>query len=352
MAFSKICGLLALVILLAPPVNAQDLTIATVTRPPFSMVEDGKHTGFSIDLWKALAEDLGKNYEIRRVDEFQEMLRQASAGEVDAAVANISITASRESILDFSHPIFGSGLQIMVPTDHRSDLRLLRVIFSTDILLAIAFAFALLFGGGMLMWRLERDAQPYFDKTAKQVMFPAFWWALNLVVNGGFEERVPRTFFGRIFGVLLVLSSLFIVSIFVAKVTAVLTVDAIQSSINSVNDLYGKRVATIADSTASAHLETRELRYIGYPNLENMLNDFEAGELDAIVFDAPILAYYTTQNHEATLVGPVFLRENYGIAMPSESDLAEPLNRSLLKLRENGTYNRIYRKWFGASIGG
>ena len=34
---------------------------------------------------------------------------------VDLAIANISITSEREKIMDFSQPIYDSGLQILVP---------------------------------------------------------------------------------------------------------------------------------------------------------------------------------------------------------------------------------------------
>jgi polar amino acid transport system substrate-binding protein len=80
-----------------------------------------------------------------------------------------------------------------------------------------------------------------------------------------------------------------------------------------------------------------------------MFAAFEDGTVEAIVFDAPILAYYANTHAKAgaKLVGQVFLPENYGIALPSGSELAEPINQSLLKLRENGTYTDIYRKWFG-----
>ncbi|NIP24394.1 MAG: transporter substrate-binding domain-containing protein, partial [Phycisphaerae bacterium] len=32
------------------------------------------------------------------------------------------------------------------------------------------------------------------------------------------------------------------------------------------------------------------------------------------------------------------------------SELREPVNRTLLKLKENGTYDGIYEKWFGKAI--
>lgn len=312
------------------------------------MMESGVDTGFSVDLWQALATDLDLEFAFQRVDGFGEMLDLVRTSQVDAAIANISITASREAEFDFSQPIFESGLQILAHSDQQTDLSIFSAIFSRDMLTAIILAFVMLLGGGMLMWRLERKEQPYFDQPAKKALFPAFWWALNLVVNGGFEERVPRTVFGRIFGVFLVISSLFIVSIFVAKITAVLTVDAIQNSVNSVTDLNRQHVGTIDGSTASNFLNNRDITYQGYADLDTMLEDFEARTIDAVVFDAPVLAYYANKSRGAAkLVGPIFQRESYGIALPTGSALSEPLNQSLLRLREDGTYETLYRKWFG-----
>ncbi len=349
----QICAMILLAFALAArPAIAQELRIATVERPPFAMKGDGGEvTGFSIDLWKALAADMGMNSQIEMAPSFPEMLRRVESGEVDGAVANISITLDREKRMDFSQPIFASGLQIMIPEAGGGPSPILQALLSREILIALLLALALLFGGGMLMWVFERKQQEYFRKPAGKALFPAFWWALNLVVNGGFEERVPQSRPGRIFAVLLVISSLFIVSLFVAKITATITVDAIQSNVSSLSDLYGKRVATISESTASAFLDTRNIRYRGYESLDPMIADFEAGRLDAVVFDAPILAYYanTRGRGKARMAGAVFRPENYGIALPQGSRLAVQINRSLLNLRENGTHEEIYRKWFGST---
>lgn len=349
--------LMALIVgLLGAPAQAQDevpdkIRLATVTRSPFSMVENGGDAGFSIDLWHALMLDIGRETKIRRVDTFVEMLDLVRNGEVDAAIANISITAEREVTMDFSHPIFEGGLQLMVHPDTRTGNSLLSALLSIELLLAIAAAFGLLFVVGMLMWVFERERQPYFDMPAHKAIFPSFWWALNLLVNGGFEERQPRSAPGRVLAVILVVASLFLVSAFVARITASMTVDAIENSITSVDDLYGRRVGTTQNSTAAAYLDRRELRYVGYNDLGVLLADFEEGRLDAVVFDAPILAYYANRvgADTAQLVGPIFLPENYGIALPSGSALAELLNQSLLKLRESGEYDAIRRRWFGSS---
>ncbi|WP_170571673.1 transporter substrate-binding domain-containing protein [Ruegeria atlantica] len=329
--------------------QSQTLTVTTVTRPPFSYVEDGAQTGFSMDLLQALAQSLNWDYSVNRVEGFADMLGAVQDGSADLAIANISITASRETQMDFSQPIFESGLQIMVPSEAARQPSLLHALLSRELFIAIGLAFALLLGGGMLMWSFERRSQPYFDRKLKEAWFPSFWWALNLVVNGGFEERMPRTPFGRLLGVILVISSLFIVSVFTARITSVMTVDAISGNVNSVNDLYGKQVGTISGSTAANFLNRREIEFTGYSGLEEMLTAFENKSVDAVVFDAPILSYYASHEGRriATMTGGVFMRENYGITFPTGSPLVEDVNQALLALREDGTYDEIYRKWFG-----
>ncbi|WP_293572971.1 transporter substrate-binding domain-containing protein [Phaeobacter sp.] len=340
---------LFLITLLGGPAAAEILTISTVTRPPFSMPDGDRETGFSIDLVRSIADRLGWEYEIVRTDTFGGMLDLVEDGAVDMAAANISITAARETVMDFSHPIFESGLRIMVSADDVSQPSLLRVLFSADLMIAIVVAVVLLMGGGMMMWGLERRAQPYFDRPLKEAWFPSFWWALNLVVNGGFEERVPRTPIGRVFGVILVVASLFVVSLFVAKITAVMTVEAISGSINSVNDLYGKKVSTISESTAARFLDRRDISYRGYTDLTTLLQDFETGAADVVVFDAPVLDHYMERDGQAHghPVGQVFLREDYGLLLPDGSPHLEQVNQTLLALRESGEYADIYRKWFG-----
>ena len=73
------------------------------------------------------------------------------------------------------------------------------------------------------------------------------------------------------------------------------------------------------------------------------------GEVAAVVFDAPTLLSYARRRGgaEVDIVGDLFDPQPYGIALPEGSPLREPINRALLGMRENGQYDRIYRKYFG-----
>ncbi len=329
--------------------DRESLTISTVTRAPFSMEIDGQDAGFSIDLLAAVATELNLDISYLRKDSFAEMLEAVQAGEADGAIANISITAERERVMDFTQPIFDSGIQVMMPSGESGASAVLGAIFTRQIALSILGALVLLFGGGMLMWLFERRHQEYFDRTAKDAGFPAFWWALNLVVNGGFEERVPQSRGGRFFAVILVVSSLFIVSIFVAQITAALTVNAIQSNIESISDLEGRKVGTITGSTSAAFLDQRGIGPIAFDNLDALFAGFEAGDLDAVAFDGPILAYYVREGGQgqAELLERIYRPENYGMAFPTGSELREDVDQAMLRLREDGTYEQLLIKWFG-----
>ena len=333
------------------PVIAQQaaLEFNTVERPPFSFQNKGEPTGFSIDLMKAVAQDIGRDMRFTYVDNFAAMLGNVEAERVDGAIANISITADREAIIDFSQPFFESGLQIMV-SGTATEPSIWRVILRWDLLVAIVVAFGVLFALGFLMWLAERGKQEYFDRPAGEALFPSFWWALNLVVNGGFEERMPRSAIGRLLGVLMVVSSLFIVSIFVANITASLTVEAISGSIQSLEDLDGRKVATTTGSTSSRLLADRSIPHLTLDTFADLIVAFEHGEIDAVVFDGPILAYYvkTRGQGRARLIDREFRRENYGIALPQGSQLREPINRAILRLKETGAYQDLVARWFGA----
>lgn len=333
---------------------AQNIRVATVEREPFSMSTKTGYAGFSIDLMNHVAAELGINVTYENFDSFSGMLEAVESGAFDAAIANISITAEREKRMDFSQPMFDSGIQVMVPVTNGFSGSIVNALFTRDIGIAILAALGLLFGGGMLMWLFERRAQPYFDRPLHEAGFPAFWWALNLVVNGGFEERMPQSRPGRLFAVVLVVSSLFVVSIFVAQITAAMTVNAINESIGDLSDLDGKKVGTIEGSTSADFLELRDLNHVGFVNTDELFQAFESEILDAVVFDGPILAYYVAvkAEREARVLDRVYRPENYGIAFPSGSELHERIDQALLELRENGTFSALSNEWFGSTHGG
>ena len=97
--------------------TAQDLVVATDTAfVPFELKEGDKYVGFDIDLWDAIATEIGVTYELRPMD-FSGIIPALQTGQVDVALAGITITEERQAVIDFSDGYYDSGLLLMVPTD-------------------------------------------------------------------------------------------------------------------------------------------------------------------------------------------------------------------------------------------
>ena len=150
-------SILALLLLLFTllPVQADPtvINVATVERPPFVMKRGTGHIGYSIELWDAIAKELKVNYDLRVYETFPDMLNSVKNKENDLAVANITITSERERHFDFSHPIFLSGLQIMLSKNRPSGfMGTLNAILKSGILKVLGGALLILLLVAHLIW--------------------------------------------------------------------------------------------------------------------------------------------------------------------------------------------------------
>ncbi len=89
---------------------------------------------------------------------------------------------------------------------------------------------------------------------------------------------------------------------------------------------------------------------VPFPEPEPALNALAAGELDAVIVDIPVIISYIRTHPDAGLRitgGPV-TDESYAIAVnQKKSDVLALLNRALSTVRENGTYDQLFNRWFG-----
>ncbi len=97
--------------------RAQDLVVAIDTAfVPFEFKEGDKYVGFDIDMWDAIAQEIGVTYELRPMD-FAGIIPALQTGQVDVALAGITIKPERQEVIDFSDGYYDSGLLLMVPAD-------------------------------------------------------------------------------------------------------------------------------------------------------------------------------------------------------------------------------------------
>ena len=100
----------------AGAVNAQNnvLRVATdATFPPMEFVENGKKTGFDVELVEAVAAKMGKKVEWIDID-FKGLVPGLVAKRYEMAVSAIYITDERKKVVDFTQPYYAGGLVAMV----------------------------------------------------------------------------------------------------------------------------------------------------------------------------------------------------------------------------------------------
>ncbi|TVT32648.1 transporter substrate-binding domain-containing protein [Marinobacter vinifirmus] len=96
-------------------------TLRVVTDPsfvPFEMMdqETGEMIGFDMEIIAEVAERAGFDYDLNTMD-FNGIIPALQTGNVDIAIAGITITDERKQIVDFSDPYYDSGLRILVRKD-------------------------------------------------------------------------------------------------------------------------------------------------------------------------------------------------------------------------------------------
>ncbi len=95
---------------------AKNITVATDTNfPPFEFKDPqtGKHTGFDVELWDAIAKQIGITYDLQPMD-FNGIIPGLQSGQLDVGIAGMTIKPERAKVVDFSDPYYNAGLLILV----------------------------------------------------------------------------------------------------------------------------------------------------------------------------------------------------------------------------------------------
>jgi ABC-type amino acid transport substrate-binding protein len=335
-------NLLALVSLLCLVCNAcfaqtpklrSPLIIATKEAPPFAMKgADGKWHGIGIELWQDMAARLKLNYTFKEMP-LEQLLAGMTNGSLDAAIAAISVTANRESVMDFTQPYYTTGLCIAVAThDIAPWLGVLKRLLSWQFLTIVSLLTLLLLGVGFLVWLFERRANAeQFGGKPWTGIGSGFWWSAVTMTTVGYGDKAPRTLGGRIVGLIWMFAAIIIISSFTAAITSALTVGQLGSSIRGPSDLPNVRVAGVTGSTGEFYLKHNHISFISFSDAATAMKALADKKVEAVVYDAPILQYLAKENYPGKIMvlPHTFVRQDYAIALPQGSSLREPLDLAL-----------------------
>ena len=346
-----------LILLIATGLNGSNqekisLKVGTKIAEPFVIkIGKGEWGGITIELWKNIADSLNLNYVYTEYD-LGGLINAVETGEVDIAVAPLTITGSREEKFDFSHPYFITGLGIATRIKETNALvRVLDRFLSYDFLRIISVLLGLLFLVGFITWLFERrkNAEHFGDGKTKG-LGSSFWWAAVTMTTVGYGDKVPRTLGGRIIGLIWMFAGLIIISSFTAAIASALTVTQLESQIQGLSDLYKAKVGTVAASSSVDYLNGKNIRHTTYASVSEAIEALSSDKIDAVVYDSPILKYEIIKRGKSDMlkVLPVTLDPlYYGFALPQNSKLREKLNRALLKEIDSQRWKKILKNYLG-----
>jgi glutamine transport system substrate-binding protein len=127
-------------------------------------------------------------------------------------------------------------------------------------------------------------------------------------------------------------------------------VPADNTDIKGPEDLAGKVVAVKLGTATVDYVESlNPKKVVKFPNIDQAYLEVATGGADAAMHDTPNVLYYikTAGKGRVKAVGPDVKAAQYGIAFPQGSALRDKVNVALLKMMEDGTYAKLYEKWFG-----
>lgn len=121
------------------------------------------------------------------------------------------------------------------------------------------------------------------------------------------------------------------------------------SSIKSIDDIKkGTKVLAVKGSTSAVNIREKapEATVLEFENYAEAFTALKAGQGDTLTTDNAILYGMADEDSSYEVVGDTFTDEPYGIAVKKDSpEFVAEINKALKTLKDNGTYDEIYKKW-------
>jgi polar amino acid transport system substrate-binding protein len=121
------------------------------------------------------------------------------------------------------------------------------------------------------------------------------------------------------------------------------------SDIQSVDDLGGAIVGSQDGTTGEAYAndETDASEVRGFPEGPNAISALVTGQVDAVIIDQPIAADAVEKQGGLEIAEEITTNELYGFPVaPNNDALREAMNEALATLKEDGTIDELYEKYF------
>ena len=125
------------------------------------------------------------------------------------------------------------------------------------------------------------------------------------------------------------------------------------SNIKSIDDLKGKTIGVQAGSIQEAKA-IEVSKKVGFKvenrnRIPEMVEELKAGRFDAVIIESTVASGYLKklQEIEGLSIEDFFEESGSAVAFPKDSKLTPKFDKALAELKEDGTIDKLIKKWFG-----
>ena len=334
----------------SPSPSQKILNVGVVIDEPFDMKKNDVYQGYCIDLWQALAGDLGLKFHYVEYPSFAELIEATIKGEVDVNANSLYVTSKRLQKMDFALPFLQGGMQIMINENRGgSALKLWNGLRDSGHLKVLEIGIAVILIGTLLLTVVDRYMNKEFPSTWVDGLAESFYHVMSICMTGKSSHKPLPGPFGKIMAGIWTAFGVAVVAYITSTITSVMTVNKLHSMINGPQDLAGHKVGVLKGGVGEAYCEANHLNSESFSTLPEAVQALIKNDIDAIVGNAMSLQWYDNSHPELpiTEVGPIFEKKYCAFALPLGSPLRHNLNEALTKRHESGYIEQLRQQYFG-----
>lgn len=324
--------------------------VGVYPSPPFIIEENEELSGVSIEMWEHIASELRIHFEyVVYPNDIDGILNDVAKDSIDFVISSVTINSEREKIVDFSHPFYSTFISIATNMQQKNSLQVIfATLISKEFLNSFTAFILILFIFGIISFFIERKTNDFFDDHPAQGIFNGFYFQVMLYSTVGLGDIFNKSNAGKALTIFAILLYMIFGAAIIGQMSSALTVNHFEGSINSLNDLKKVTTGTISATTSQSFLDDHDIKYYQYKDIPTSLNALEGKELDAIVYDRPVLDYYIKANNldDIRLLEQNYgVQQHYGIVMREGSFFKEEINVKLLELTLSDDWTDILKKY-------
>nr|XP_020159407.1 glutamate receptor 2.8-like [Aegilops tauschii subsp. strangulata] len=285
---------------------------------------------------------------------YDNLLSLVHEKKADGMVGDTTITMRRMNVVSFTKPFTDTGLSMVVGVKKETDGGMwifLQPLTTTLWITSLAFfCFT-----GFVVWVVEHRINPEFRGTPCQQFGTVFYFAFSTLVFSHKEKLESNL--SRFMVIIWLFLVLILASSYTANLTSVLTVQRLQPTVTSVQDLLrnGDYVGYHNGSIVPYWLEKMGFRkeiLLAYSTVEEYSDALRRGSgnggVSAIFDEIPYLKAFLSKYCEGyTMIGPTYRLGGFAFAFPIGTPIVHDVSQAILSPAVQEEMERIEKKWFG-----